>query len=164
MRYSKKIREEICSLIATDSYTVTEICKNIGISRNTYYNWLQKYPEFEEAVSQAEEDFKELIKVEAKKSLVKLIKGYTVQEEKTVTVDTGKKDEDGQPIVRVKEKTVTDKHYQPNVTAVITALTNLDPWNWKNRHSQEVTGFISVKSELEGLSDEELQQIIDGKM
>ncbi|MGI6048869.1 MAG: phBC6A51 family helix-turn-helix protein [Petrimonas sp.] len=164
MKYSKKIRDEIYNLIASDSYTITEICSIVGISRNTYYDWLQKYPEFEKAISDAEDDYKELIKVEAKKSLVKLIKGYTVQEKKTVTADTGKKDEEGKPIVRVKEETVTNKHYQPNITAVITALTNLDPENWKNRHSQEVTSTVSLKSELDGLSDEELQQIIDGEM
>ena len=69
-----------------------------------------------------------------------MIQGYTVQEKKTVTVGTGKKGEDGKQIVKIKEHTVTDKHYQPNPTAIIFTLTNKDPENWKNRQSTELTG------------------------
>lgn len=140
-KYSKKKVRDICSLINKDSYTIAEVCSLTGISESTFFEWKVKKPEFLESIKKAENDFFSFIAVEAKKSLVKKIQGYTVQEKKTVTVDTGRKDEEsGKPIVKVKEHTVTDKHYQPDTAAIIFALTNRDPENWKNRQNTELTG------------------------
>lgn len=162
-RYSKKIVADICSLIEKDSYTIAEICKIVNIAESTFYDWKAKKVEFSEAIKKAQGVFDELIVSEAKKSLVKLIRGYTAQDKKTVTTDTGKKDIDGKPIVKVKEHSVNEKHYQPNTAAVIFALTNRDPDNWKNKYNNEVSGSVAVKSELEALSDEELENIINGE-
>jgi hypothetical protein len=71
---------------------------------------------------------------------MKKIRGYTEQEKKTVTVDTGKRDDEGKPIVRVKEHAVTDKHFQPDTAAIIFALTNRDPDNRRNKINNELTG------------------------
>ena len=161
-KYNKAIVEKIADLIRGDSYTIAEICEKVNISKDTYYRWLAQKADFSDAIKKAEEDFNSLIIVEAKRSLIKLIKGYTVQEKKTVTADTGKKDDDGKPIVRVKEHAVVDKHYQPNTAAVIFALTNRDPANWKNRLNNEMSGEVAIKSDLEKMSDEELQRIVDG--
>lgn len=161
-KYNKKIVEKIADLIREDSYTIAEICEKVNISKDTYYEWLKTKPDFSDTIKKAEDDFNSLIVVEAKRSLVKLIKGYTVQEKKTVTADTGKKDDEGKPIVRVKEHTVSDKHYQPNTAAVIFALTNRDPDHWKNKMNNELSGEVAIKSDLEKLSDEELEKIING--
>lgn len=140
-KYSKRITNKICSLIKEDSYTVAEICLKAGISERSYYDWKNKYAEFADAIKKAEDDFNSLLVVEAKKSLMKLVQGFMVQEKKTVTVDSGRKDEEtGKPIVKVKEHTVAEKHYQPNPTAIIFTLTNRDPENWKNRQNTELTG------------------------
>lgn len=165
-KYSKKVIEKITSLIKEDSYTIAEICLKVGISERSFYNWQKNSAEFADAIKRAEEEFNSLLVVEAKKSLMKLVKGYTVQEKKTVTADTGKKDEHtGKPIVKVKEHSVIEKHYQPNPTAIIFTLTNRDPDNWKNRQENNFTGDITLKSELEKLSDEELETIIqNGKV
>lgn len=162
-RYSKQIVQDICSFIEKDSYTNAEICKMVNIAESTFYDWKAKKPEFSESIKKAEEVFNGVIVSEAKKSLVKLIRGYSAQDKKTVTADTGKKDEDGKPIVKVKEHSVTEKHYQPNTAAVIFALTNRDPENWKNKYNNEMSGSVTVKSELESLSDEELDNIINGE-
>lgn len=162
-KYNKKIVEDICELIRTDSYTVAEICEKVGIVKDTYYNWLKTKSDFSDAIKKAEDEFNDLIVVEAKKSLVKMIRGYTVQEKRTVTADTGKKDDNGKPIVKIKEHVVTDKHYQPVTAAVIFALTNRDPENWKNRQEQTLSGEVGIKSALESMSDEELQKVIDGE-
>lgn len=162
-KYSKEIVENICELIRTDSYTIAEICHKVGIVKDTYYNWLKTKSDFSDAIKKAEDEYNDLIVVEAKRSLVKMIKGYTVQEKRTVTADTGKKDENGKPIVKIKEHVVTDKHYQPVTAAVIFALTNRDPENWKNRQEQTLSGEVGIKSTLESMSDEELQKVIDGE-
>lgn len=161
-RYSKKIVEDICNLVKSDSYTIAEICKMVGISERTYYDWQSKNAEFAEAIKKAQYRFNEDMLAECKKSLVKLIKGYTIQEKKTVTADTGKKDENDKPIVRVKEHSVVDKYYPPSLGAIIHFQTNRDPDNWKNRQDSNVTADVSIKSALEKMSDEELQKIVDG--
>jgi hypothetical protein len=163
MKYNKDIVNKICSLIREDSYTVSEICDLVGISKDTFYKWKETKSDFSDSLKKAQSDFDEMLVSEAKKSLVKMIKGYTVQEKKTVTVDTGKRDEDNKPIVRVKEHSVVDKHYQPNPTLVIFTLTNKDPDNWKNKQDSNITGDVTLKSDLEHMSDEQLQNIIDGK-
>ena len=76
----------------------------------------------------------------AKKSLVKKLEGYTEKEEKIVYVDSGKPDAEGKTKPKIKEKTITDKHYQPDTTAIIFTLCNAEPENWKNRQNTEVTG------------------------
>jgi transcriptional regulator with XRE-family HTH domain len=140
MKYDKKIVENICRLISTDSYTIPEICRQVGIAKSTYHEWESKKPEFSDCIKKAKNDFNELVIVEAKKSLMKKIRGYMEQEKKTITVDTGKRDEEGKPIVRVKEHVVADKYFQPDTAAIIFALTNRDPENWKNRINNEITG------------------------
>jgi len=90
-----------------------------------------------------------------------MIQGYTVQEKRTVTADTGKKDDEGKAIVKVKEHTVIDKHYQPVPSAIYFTLTNRDPDNWKHRQENSISGEIGIKSALENLSDDELRKIID---
>lgn len=161
-KYNRKIVENICALIRADSYTIAEICEQVGISKETYYQWLKTKSDFSDAIKKAEDEFNDLIVTEAKKSLIKMIRGYTVQEKRTVTADTGKKDDNGKPIVKVKEHVVTDKHYQPNPTLVIFALTNRDPDNWKNRQENKISGEVGIKSSLESLSDDELKKIVDG--
>ena len=162
-KYNKKIVENICTLISADSYTIAEICEKAGISKETYYQWLKTKPDFSDSIKKAQDRFDELLVVEAKKSLVKMIRGYTVDETRTTTADTGKKDENDKPIVKVKEHTVTKKHYQPNPTLVIFTLTNKDPDNFKNRQDNKVTAEVGIKNHLENLSDEELQKIVDGE-
>jgi len=159
-KYSKKLVESICELLSTDSYTIAEICSLSAISERSFYDWQAKYAEFADAIKRAKKGFDDFVIVEAKKSLIKKIRGYTVQEVKSVTVDTKKLDDDGNPIFKEKEKIVTDKYFQPDTAAIIFTLCNRDPDNWKNRQENNITGDMTLKSELEKRSDEELQNII----
>lgn len=157
-KYNKKIVDEICSLIKEDSYTIAEICKKVGIAKDTYYDWLNKKSDFSDSIKKAENEFKENILIECNRSLRKLITGYMAQEKKVITVDSGKKDDRGRPIPKIKEQTIVDKHIQPNLGAIIHFQTNQDPDNWKNKHSTEVTGKdgkdLFAKKSVEELEDE----------
>jgi hypothetical protein len=154
-KYNKKIVEKICDLIKSDSYTVSEICQIVGLSKDTYYRWIKEKSDFSDTIKKAEDEFRKDTLVECEKSLVKLIKGYTTQEKKTITVDSGKKDVNGRPIPKIKEQTIVDKHIQPNLGAIIHFQTNQDSDNWKNKHSTEVTGKDG-KDLFGQLSDTEL--------
>lgn len=139
-KYSAELTERICSLIRADSYTIAEICKIAGIAESTFYEWKDSKAEFSEAIKKAQEECRYFFATEAKKSLLKLVQEFTVEEKRTVTADTGKKSEDGKPIVKVKEHTTVTKYVAPNPTAIIFTLTNCDAENWKNRQSAELTG------------------------
>lgn len=161
-KYNKIIAKQIFDLFREDSYTIAEVCRSVGIAECTYYDWVNKKPEFSENIKKAKDDFNELIVVEARRSLIKLVKGYTVKEERVVILHRKRKgeDEDYEQEGTVKERTVTDKHFQPNPASVFFTLTNRDPDNWKNKMDNNVTGDITLKSELDKLSDEELERII----
>lgn len=133
-KYNKTIVKKICDLIRKDSYTVAEICVNVGISESCYYNWQANVGEFGVSIQKAKDEFIAKNLVECEKSLVKIIKGYEYEEKKTVTIDDGA----GKP--KIKEQTITKKVVSPNLGAIIHYQTNKDPENWKNRQSAELTG------------------------
>lgn len=162
-KYNQRIVNRICDLISKDSYTIAEICEKVKISESTYYEWLKTKSEFSEDIKKAQDKLTQDLLIECNRSLVKLIKGYTIQEKKTVTADTGRKDENHKPIVKVKEHSVVEKYYPPSLGAIIHFQTNRDPDNWKNRQENKLSGEVGIKSNLENLSDEDLQNIIDGK-
>lgn len=137
-KYCEEIVERICNMISEDSYTIPEICKAVGISETTYHQWKIDHTEFADSIKKAADKFDENLLTYAKRSLVKLVKGYSVEESKTVYEPKDKSDPNAAP--KIKEQTITKKHYQPSVPAVIFTLTNRDPENWKNRQNSEVTG------------------------
>lgn len=155
-KYSKKRVAHICSLIKKDSYTIAEICSLSGITETTYYEWVNTKPEFSEQIEKAKEVYDQLLVSEAKKSLMKKVKGYTVKETKIVTVPSDKKDANGNPLPKIKEQTTIDKHFQPDTGAIVFALTNKASDEYKNRQNNEVTGKDG-KDLFAKLTDEELE-------
>lgn len=149
-KYNKTIVKKICELIKKDSYTVAEICVNVGISERCYYTWQSDIAEFAVSIQKAKEEFIAKNLIECERSLVKIIKGYEYEEKKTVTIDDGA----GKP--KIKEQTITKKVVSPNLGAIIHFQTNKDPQNWKNRQNTELTGKDG-KDLFEKLTDEELE-------
>mgnify|MGYP000524657232 CR=1 FL=1 len=159
-KYNKRIAERILAMIRSDTYTITELCNNVGISRQTFYNWQNDNSEFAQAVEDASSELLDKMKVEAKKSLLKKIQGYDVTETKVVTIPSKVKDEKGNPKPIIKEQTTTKKHIQADTAAIIFTLTNRDPEHWRNRQTTEVTGKDG-KDLFAGKSDEELDNYIE---
>ncbi len=133
-KYTEKRVERICTLIEKDSYTVSEICSLSGISDDTYYTWQKEKPEFSDRIKKARDKFDEMIIKEAKNSLRKLVKGYEVEETKTV-FENGKNGR-----TKIKEQIKTKKQCQPNVVATIFTLVNKASEEYKNRQNTELTG------------------------
>lgn len=154
-KYSKNIVNKIVDLVKSDTYTIAEICRIVGISRVSYHLWIGKYPDFAQAVEDAREERMQYFVQEAKKSLLKKIQGYEATETKVVTVPL--KDDPSKPII--KEQTTTKKHVAPDTAAIIFTLTNGDPTRWRNRQTTEVTGKDG-KELFKSTSDEELDKEI----
>lgn len=159
-KYNTKIVNQIVGLIKSDTYTNAEVCQQCGITTKTYYQWLNDYPDFEQAVEQAKDERMQFLVAEAKKSLLKKIQGYTVDETKVVTVPSNEmeigKDGKSRPKPKIKEQSTTKKHIAPDTAAVIFTLTNGEPSTWRNRQSNEVTGKDG-KDLFKQLSDDELE-------
>lgn len=166
-KFSKKTVERIVGLIKSDTYTIAEICRQVGITPKTYHQWVNDYPDFADVIEQAKDERMQAMVIEAKKSLMKKIQGYDVTETKVVTVPGTKKDEKGNPKPIIKEQTTTKKHIQADTAAIIFTLTNGDPEHWRNRQTTEVTGkdgkdLFATKTDDELAAEiEELQRKLD---
>ncbi len=140
-KYTKKMVDRIVEFVKTDTFTVAEICVKVGISRRVWYQWVDEHPEFAQALEDAARERLDKLVLEAKKSLMKKVKGYDAQETKVTTVPSGKLDVDGKtPIPKIKEQITTTKHVAPDTGAIIFVLTNGDPEHFKNRQNAELTG------------------------
>ncbi|WP_289191041.1 phBC6A51 family helix-turn-helix protein [Xylanibacter rodentium] len=159
-KFSKKTVDKIVGLVKSDTYTIAEICRQVGITPKTYHQWVNDYPDFADAIEQAKEERMQFFVQEAKKSLLKKIQGYEVTETKVVTIPGKKKDERGNPKPEIKEQTTTKKHIQADTAAIIFTLTNGDPDHWRNRQSTEVTGKDG-KDLFANKTDEELDNAIE---
>lgn len=159
-KFSKKTVDMIVGLVKSDTYTIAEICRQVGITPKTYHQWVNDYPDFADAIEQAKAERMQAMVIEAKKSLMKKIQGYDVTETKVVTIPGKQKDEKGNPKPIIKEQTTTKKHIQPDTAAIIFTLTNGDPEHWRNRQSSEVTGKDG-KDLFASKTDEELDKEIE---
>lgn len=163
-KYSKKIVKKIVDMLRSDTYTITEVCHQVGITTKTYYEWLKDYEDFAEQVEQAQDERMQFFVAEAKKSLLKKIQGYTVDETKVVTVPGATVNGKVQP--KIKEQTTVKKHIAPDTAAVIFTMTNGEPSKWRNRQYNEVRGKDG-KDLFKQLTDEELEakiQALESKM
>ena len=159
-KFSKKTVDMIVGLVKSDTYTIAEICRQVGITPKTYHQWVNDYPDFADAIEQAKAERMQAMAIEAKKSLMKKIQGYDVTETKVVTIPGKQKDEKGNPKPIIKEQTTTKKYIQPDTAAIIFTLTNGDPEHWRNRQSTEVTGKDG-KDLFASKTDEELDKEIE---
>lgn len=153
-KYTKKTIDAILELIKSDTYTIAEVCRQVEITQKTYHQWMNDHPEFAEAVNAAKEERMQMFVIEAKKSLLKKIRGYEVTETSVTTIP-GK---DGNP--KIKEQKTNKKHFQPDTAAIIFTLTNGDPEHWKNKQTTEMTGKDG-KDLFADKSDDELDKDIE---
>lgn len=133
-KYTKKLVNEICELLASGKWTVADTCKKVGIDEATYYRWKNDKSEFREAIKKAEDKRLEAFADMARSGLAKLLDTHEYEE---VTTEY-ENDVHGKPVVKMQKR--TKKKIMPNPTAVIFTLTNQDGKNWKNRQSIDAKG------------------------
>lgn len=106
---------------ARDGLTEAQICKNLGISRNTLNDYKKRYPDILNALKRG----KAVSISEVENALVKRALGYEYEEVKTYI----KKGDDG-TVTTYTEKTV--KHQPPDVGACAIILKNKAPEQYTN--------------------------------
>ena len=138
--------------------TVDQICKELKIHKDTYYEWAKAYPEFKAATAIN----KSPVDGEMLDNLVKLAKGYTIKKTRTIyEYNTKGNDKDGKPIREevLVRKEILEEEVPPNAAAIKSWLTNRDPENWTET-GRELT--LNIKSEGRELTAEEktMQDVI----
>lgn len=126
------VKDDIISYIREGDSNILA-CKKVGISKETFYTWINDKPDFSDSLKKARKEFRETIVQTLEQSLWKRAAGYEIEESKNEyrTLKDGSK-------VLVKSSKIT-KHFTPDTGALIFALTNLDPENWKNRQDNRLS-------------------------
>lgn len=122
---------------ARDGLTDKQIAKEkLDISPTTFYDWKNRFPEFENALKRS----KEIVDTEVENSLEKSAKGYYVTikkpiKVKRVLVENGVRKE-YEEIKMVEE----EQYIPPNVTAQIFWLKNRRPKKWRDKPEEDKAG------------------------
>ena len=138
---------------ARDGLTDEQIASNIGIRRETIYEWKKKYPNIDNALKKG----KEVVDIQVENALLKRALGYKFTEvtRERVTELNAETGEAEQRLVVTKEVT---KEVNPDVTAQIFWLKNRKPKEWRDKRDLELSG--EVNNPFGELSSEELKKLI----
>ena len=153
-RYAEWLEPEGLLLLeawARDGLTDEQIAHNIGVRRETLYDWMKKYPNISNALKRG----KEVVDVEVENALLKRALGYTYTEttkERGVNPETGK-------VELITTKVVT-KEVVPDTTAQIFWLKNRRPDLWRDKQNVELSGEVA-SNPFAGLTTEQLIKLAD---
>lgn len=103
---------------ARDGLTDEQIAKNLGIGKNTFYQYKKEHQDFSDSLKKG----KEVVDFEVENALLKRAKGYTTVLKKEKVTKFG-------DVVEVEE----EMHVPPDVLAQIFWLKNRKPKQWKDK-------------------------------
>lgn len=156
-KFSEKLAKQIAELVAEGNHTITEICQLTGISRRSYYKWLEENAQMHSLIKRAEKiiSMKEadVMVSESKNSLLKLLRGFEI----TTVKQTTRHLPDGSTRVILE---YTTKHVAADTNIIKFVLLAKDSKNFKARVSRLVNiryKAIHKEAQKEGriLSDNE---------
>lgn len=132
-----------------DGSTFKEACQRAGVSDSQFYEWKSKKPDFSDEVKKAHKEGRAKIVPELERALYKRALGYEYTETKTETFPDGN-----------DRVTVTKKQMPPDVGALVFALCNLAPGDWRNKVENQVSGDLKTTVKVE-VEDKETQKEIE---
>lgn len=139
---------------ARDGLTDEQIAQNMGIRRQTLYDWKKKYPDISDALKRG----KEVVDRQVENALLKRALGYRYDE--TTYEQVAVKDNDGKIVGHQLQPTkVVTKQVAPDTTAQIFWLKNRKPIGWRDKKETELSGAVNVKNPFAELSPEELRKL-----
>ena len=124
-----------------------EIALKLGISKETFYKYQKKYPDFSDSIKVG----KGSIDHEVQQSLYKRTKGFEYEETHVEYKDFPKPGEKAKP-TSVRKIT---KMIIPDVTACIFWLKNRMPERWRDKqeHDVRIKGSLSIEDMRKNLED-----------
>jgi transposase-like protein len=184
-KYERWITKEGLALIegwARDGLTDEQIANNMGIKRQTLYDWKKRYPDISDTLKKG----KEVVDYQVENALLKRALGYTFTEKKYEPVKMSDEEyyakkmqvvnhyklehpEATMEDIRVVELGVSKyksvvmeervREIAPDTTAQIFWLKNRKPAKWRDKQEIEHSGGMSNTIDLSGLSLEELRRL-----
>ncbi|KZM54922.1 transposase [Aeribacillus pallidus] len=148
-KYQEWLTQENLTLLegwARDGLTDEQIAHNMGIKRQTLYDWKKKYPDISDALKRG----KEVVDRQVENSLLKRALGYEYEEVTKELIN-------GTMLITKKVK----KYQPPDTTAAIFWLKNRRPDKWRDKRDVEHSGKVANKIDLSGLSIEELRKLAE---
>ena len=144
-KYSDIDLDKISYLIEVKGYNDSQLIEYLGISRPTFYKWKKEKVNFSNTLKKSRVKLVSKIK----DSLVKKTEGFYVTEWKEIVVEG--------EVVKVENS----KYIPPSDTAIIFALANLDPENWK-RQDKQVIDTNKDKAVIPNIqSDDDILKMIE---
>lgn len=116
--YSKRIVDKIVALIEEGNHSISSICKIVGIGRKTFYEWKNKYPDFLQALEDAEQRRMDELYELANNALHKKLEGYYQTTSRTVYVPSA----DDSETLEIKQHVVTRKFCEPDAKLLLDIL------------------------------------------
>ena len=149
-KYTERLAEKIVSLIEEDTYSITEICKHLKITRKSFYEWRDKKPQFRKAIEAAMESRDETLAITARRSLKKKLEGYTLTEIRTTYVP----DKENPDKLVLKTRVVRQKEYAPDTHAIRLVLLHNETKEEENKeHSQPLTIIVQDPKTKDSLNE-----------
>lgn len=133
-KYQQWLTDEGLTLLegwARDGLTDEQIAKNIGIRRETLYDWKKKYPNISNALKKG----KEVVDRQVESALLKRALGFHFEEE--VVTNEG-------------NAVAVTRYEKPDVTAAIFWLKNRKPEMWRNK---ELVDVNKTEAEIEFIKE-----------
>jgi transposase len=125
---------------ARDGLSNEQIAHNIGINKDTLYEWQKRFSDFSDALKKG----KEVVDREVENALLKRAMGYETVEEVEEPVEDK---ETGEVQMRVTKR--VKKQVAPDVTAQIFWLKNRKPEEFRDKRDVELSGHVDLGSIIE---------------
>ena len=145
-KYGAELTEKIVNLIEGEFLTASQVCKATGISRQTFYCWMDTKEEFRREIEQAMAHREAEMITMVQASLKKKLEGYYTTVEKDIYVP----DEYTGEIV-FKQKTITKKECPPDLKTIKMLLERQDKKDSPSRPPQgqeKVAKECTMKDEV----------------
>jgi hypothetical protein len=145
-KYNAEIFPRTCAFLAQRGATIAEMADACSVDTRTFYRWMVKYPELNDAVSSGKDAFDTRVE----RALAERAIGFEVDVEEWFVIK-GK-----------LQKKIVRKYYPPDVTAGIYFSKNRMPDRWRNVQRHEVTDTrLKSSEELRQLLAAEFEDLID---
>jgi transposase-like protein len=152
MKYNKTLAKLIADNLATGKQSIEAICEAAGVARNTFYRWQQRYPEFNEMLTEAN-----TLRLRAfgEMALSGLAISLTKHEYTEITTEyyTNKKG-----IRAIRSQRVVNKFIMPNAGLIQYVLNNRLPDQWKN--TSRISFTDETERNIDKLTDQQLETVI----
>ena len=130
-KYDADVMPKLVNSYAMEGFSDAQIAEKLGIAVSTFYDYLNKYPEFAEALKNG----KEPVNADLKMAMMKTAMGYFVDEEQTVTIlDVVTREP------KSFRKTTTKRYVPPSATMQIFLAKCRMPDQYHDVNRYELTG------------------------